>query len=257
MIPTKEILKMKAYHGDKKLKSLMVKEVKWHRDQDLIIQGTYGDSTKSGSKFCAVGCAIDSLNRKLGKNLPNQGHKHLEEELGIPEALTRLWDSLFEKLPKELAIDFPLEFIKAIPVGADLSLVAPKFIVFVLKDCLVNADDNGKKAINQTIGLWLKVIAGKDVKQAAWSAAESAAESAADSAADSAARSAAWSAAWSAARSAAWSAAGSAARSAADSAARSAAESAAWSATWSEARSAACGRYANKLIKLLKEAPVK
>ena len=213
MIPTPAILKMRAYHGDPKLKSLMVKEVKWHRDQDLIVQGTYGNSNEVGSKFCAVGCAIDSLNRKLGKNLPNQGHKYLEEELGIPEALTQLWDSIFEKLPEERALDFPLQFIKAIPVGADLSLVAPKFIVFVLEDCLVNADDDGKKAIQQTIGLWLKVIDNKKVTSADWSAAWSAAESAA--------------------------------------------ESAAWSATWSAAESAAYGRYANKLIKLLKEAPVK
>jgi hypothetical protein len=236
MIPNKEIKKLRAFKGDKKLKSLMVKEIKWHQDQDKIIQGTYGDSTNPNSKFCAVGCAIDSLNRKLNKNFATGNHVVLQDELGIPKTLAYLQDSIFERLPKEIALKFPLKFIKAIPVSADLSLVAPKFIVFVLEDCIKNADDNGKVIITKIIGMWGKVIDGKPPKQSAWSAAESAAWSVAESAAWFATRSAIWSA---------WSAA--------ESVAESAARSAAWSAAWS----AAYGRYANKLIKLLKEAPVK
>jgi hypothetical protein len=318
MIPTKETLKLKAFHGDKSLKSALVKEIKWHKAQDKIIQGTY----ETDGKYCAVGCSIHSLNVKKGTTFSPSDHTIYETQLGIPESLARLEDLIFEGLPKDKCADFPLKFIQAIPVGANLAMVAPKFIIFVLNDCLKNAEPDGVKAITTVIKLWSSVVAGKNPKQAAWSAAGSAArsaesaarsaesaagsaesaarsaesaagsaesaagsaawsaarsaawsaagsaESAAGSAAWSAARSAAWSAAWSAARSAAWSAesaagsaAWSAARSAAWSAAWSAARSAAWSAAWSAARSAAWsaarsaayGRYANHLIKLLKE----
>jgi hypothetical protein len=247
MIPTKETLKLKAFHGDKSLKSDLVKEIKWHKEQDKIIQGTY----ETNGKYCAVGCSIHSLNVKKGTSFNCHDHTIYETQLGIPESLARLEDIIFEGLTKEKCAEFPLKFIQAIPVGANLAMVAPKFIIFVLNDCLKNAEPDGVKAITTAIKLWSSVVAGKNPKPASWSAARSAAESAAWSAAESAARSAAWSAAESAARSAAESAARSAARSAG-----SAAGLAAWSAgsaAGSAARSAAYGRYANKLISLLKE----
>jgi len=209
MIPTKEIKKLRAFNGDKALKSMMVKEVKWH----IAFQN----------------------------------------ELGIPEALAKLQDSISERMPKERALKFPLKFMRAIPVGANLSLVAPKFIVFVLEDCIKNADDNGKVIITKIIGMWGKVIDGKPPKAASWLAASSAARLAS--------RSAGWLMAGSASRSASEAAAMSASESATMSAASSAAWSAGWSAVWSASDSAseaaAYGRYANKLIKLLKESSVK
>jgi hypothetical protein len=233
MIPTKETLKLKAFHGDKSLKSALIKELKWHKEQDKIIQGTY----ETDGKYCAVGCSIHSLNLKKGTTFITIDHSIYETQLGIPVALARLEDTIFEGLTKIKCAEFPLKFIQAIPVGANLAMVAPKFIIFVLEDCLKNAEPDGVKAITTVIKLWSSVVAGKNPKQAAWSAARSAARSAAESAA----------------RSAAWSAARSAAESAAESAARSAAWSAAWSAAGLAAWSAAYGRYANKLISLLKE----
>jgi hypothetical protein len=227
MIPTKETLKLKAFHGDKSLKSDLVKEIKWHKEQDKIIQGTY----ETNGKYCAVGCSIHSLNVKKGTSFNCHDHTIYETQLGIPESLARLEDIIFEGLTKEKCAEFPLKFIQAIPVGANLAMVAPKFIIFVLNDCLKNAEPDGVKAITTAIKLWSSVVAGKNPKPASWSAARSAAESAAWSAAESAARSAARSAG-SAAGLAAWSAG---------------------SAAGSAARSAAYGRYANKLISLLKE----
>lgn len=171
MIPTKEMKKMLAFHGDAKIKTMMIKELKWHQAQDAIVQGTYGQGEGNNFKGCAVACSINSLNRKLGKDYSTSDHKKYEVEIGIPETLAYLEDSIFEKLSVEKSKEFPLEFIKAIPVGSDLSLVAPKFIVFVLTDVLVNADEQGKKAIDTIIGLWSKVILGKKILPAAWSAA--------------------------------------------------------------------------------------
>ena len=130
-----------------------------------------------------MGCSIDSLNVKLGKSIDNRNHKAYETELGIPESLARLEDFLFEAMPQEEAMKWPAEFMKAIPVGADLSMVAPKFIAGILRDVVklkyVKDDKAVVKSVIGTAILWEQVIKGKKVKTAAWSAAWSAAESAA------------------------------------------------------------------------------
>jgi hypothetical protein len=280
---------MQAYLNDPKLKRDFVKEVKWHQDQDKIIKGTYQEGSNGDFKACAVGCSIHSLNRMKGKSYDTSKHKVYETELGIPEWLARLEDTIFEGLPDELAVKWPLRFAKAIPVGVNLEPVKWKISIFILSESIervlgLDISDDLKKQVVDAIrdvlvvheqaiktGVWAESAAGS-AWSAAWSAAESAAWSAESAArsAESAARSAARSArsaarsAGSAAESAAWSAAGSAesaARSAAWSvawSARSAAESArsarsaAWSAAWSAAESAAYTRYADKLIETLK-----
>ncbi len=243
MIPTAEIKKLRAFHKDSKLKKDMVAEVLNHQKLDKIVKGTYGTEYQNGDfRGCAVGCSIHSLKVKRGKNLNTSDHSVYPKELGIPESLARLEDYLFENMPDDKAMKWPAEFMKAIPVGADLSMVAPKFIIGTLKDVVklekVKGDKAVVKAVLDVAKLWEQVVNGRTPKASAWSAAWSAAESAARSA---------WSAAESAAKSAAESAARSAARSA-WSAARSAAESAAWSA----ARSAASYKMSRRLLKLLR-----
>jgi hypothetical protein len=231
MIPTKEMKKLRAFHGDPAIKDKYVARVRQHAAADAIVKGQYWENGKG----CAVGCTIEGSE-----------HARYETELGIPEAIARVEDYLFERMPNEDAKTFPLRLLESIPVGADLSLVPTNLIIFILDDLQnvkeVKEDAAVSKAISDTAGLWKKVAAGKKVEASAWSAAESAAESAA------------WSAARSAAESAAWSAARSAARSAAESAAESAARSAAESAAWSAARSAAAKRYGDALVRLCAEA---
>jgi hypothetical protein len=233
---------MEAYLGDKKLKTRFVGEVKKHREADQIIQGTYGQQNGKW-KGCAVACSLRSLDIIKGNELETEysDHERYESELGIPEWLARVEDTIFEGLPQEKALDWPLKFAKAIPVGANLEPVKWQFCAFILNENIervitLNIADDLKEqvvsAIRQVLSVHETAIkTGKWDESAAWSAAWSA-RSAAESA-----ESAAWSA-----RSAAWSA-----RSAAESAesARSAAES---------ARSAAYEKYADKLIKLLKAA---
>jgi hypothetical protein len=235
---------MQAYLNDPKLKSDFVKEVKWHQDQDKIIKGTYQQGSNGDFKACAVGCSIHSLNRMKGKSYDTSKHKVYETELGIPEWLARLEDTIFEGLPNELAMKWPLRFAKAIPVGVNLESVKWKFSVFILSENIERvltldiADDLKKQVVDSIRGvLSLHKTA---IKTGVWdveSAAESveSAESAAESAAEPAAESAAWSAAWSAAESA-----------------RSTAWSTAWSAIWSTVWFTAYERYADKLIEILK-----
>ena len=246
-----------AYHGREADKAEILATLARHRAADALVQG-YG-YWKDG-KGCAVGCTI-----KSGR------HIEYEERFGIPVALARLEDSIFEGLPVDLARQWPERFMSSIQPGADLSRVHWHLLHWMLTTKEVNPGiDNPlvRDAVRQCADLMADRAAGKRVAEsAARSAAESAAESAAWSAAwsaESAARSAAWSAAWSAesaARSAAWSAESAAwsAAESAESAARSAAwsaESAAWSAesaAWSAAWSATWVMISDRLIELISD----
>ena len=168
-----------SYKSDKKLKSMMVKEIELHQKQDALIQGTY--SNENGVfKGCAVGCGVRSLNLKLGKHISYNDHASYASELGIPEWLARLEDSIFEGLPKSDSKKFPLEFLEAIPVGVDLEPIRFHFQKFLLKE---NFDRVKKidlkpdlsiqvlKAIDQVMAVIDGAIKnGKIDESAAWSA---------------------------------------------------------------------------------------
>ena len=230
---------MKTFHNDIKIKEKYVKRLKEHSKADEIIQGTGWENGKG----CAVGCTLE-----------NYEHSQYPIELGIPEWLAYLEDSIFEGLENKEAVLFPVEFLEAIPVGVDendLYKLRCDLDYKRLKNLLDNLEEKDnewgvRSAIEECMRLNQEYLEPEDDKwSAAWSAARSAQSAArsAELAAELAAQSAAESATQSAARSAAWSAAWSAARSAA----RSAAESAAWSAVWS----AAYYEISKELIRLL------
>jgi hypothetical protein len=178
---------IKAFHGDPEIKAKYLARVRAHRAADELIHGTYWVDGKG----CAVGCTVHS-----------SSHVAYETELGIPIILARLEDGIFEGLPNEDSMMWPEAFLDAIPVGADLSMVWPKFALWLLGDpadgVVRFATDDTRPAIELVIGLyrdWVKsgvhpsVEACRAARSAAWSA-HAAAHAAAD-------------AAWSATRSAA------------------------------------------------------
>lgn len=115
---TKEA-KMRAYHGQNNVKEEFLDRVKAHRKADEIVQRSYWENGKG----CAVGCTIHG-----------NSHKAYEVELGIPEEIAYLEDALFEGMSITEAKKFPAKFLEAIPVGADLSNVVPKFLIWILTD---------------------------------------------------------------------------------------------------------------------------
>ena len=237
---------MRAFHGDPALKASVLRQLAHHRRLDQIVQGTYWN--ESEHKGCAVGCLTHAR---------DGDHSLFPELWGIPEDMAHLMDRIFEGLTVDEARAWPQKFIRAIPVGADLSLVTTRFRLWLLTDPKHGVRQYAgdpvwgvAAAIDQCAALLQARIDGREPTVRAWSAARSAASSAASSA---------WSAASSAwiATSSAWSAASSA-RSAASSA-----ESAAWSAASSaesaaesaesaaeSARSAACSTQATTLARL-------
>jgi hypothetical protein len=278
---------VRAYKADPAFREAFLTEMRWHRDQDKFMHDTYSEGSNGDFRGCSVGCSIHSLARLQGRKLDPSNHSILATELDIPVELFHLQDALFESLPSDRAATWPIEFSEAAACNADLSQVHIHFMYWILTDANDGVIRNAgkftevKTAIEGVAALLIKELAGIHNNEE-WSAAESATWSAAESAAESATWSAARSAAWSAARSAAWSAAESAAWSAAESAAwaarsaESAAESAAWaarSAAWSaaesaawaarsaesaawSARSAARVQQADKLLQLMRDAPM-
>jgi len=146
---------MKTFHNDQKIKDKYVKRLKAHYDADEIIKGAYWENGKG----CAVGCTLHS-----------DDHKAYETELGIPESLARLKDSIFEALPHQEAKQFPLDFLNAVNVGSDLSGVTDKFVHWLLVDPehgVIKFTKN-KKVVQDVADLYQRKINGETVERSEW-----------------------------------------------------------------------------------------
>ena len=109
---------MKAFHGDPAIKEKYLARLKAHHEADEIIQGTGWENGRG----CAVGCTLN-----------NYSHVAYEDELGLPEWLAYLEDRIFEGLPAVEAKQFAVDFLNAVPVGADVSEVRFKLAAQRLK----------------------------------------------------------------------------------------------------------------------------
>jgi hypothetical protein len=178
---------LRAFHGDASVQATYLGRVRAHAAADEIVQGQYWDRGKG----CAVGCTIHG-----------SSHAVYETELGIPRILARLEDRLFEAMAIADAKGWPERFLVAIPIGADLSLVWPRFAVWMLTDPAAGVIRFAKReqsiaAIREVAAMYERMIAGETVERSemiavserAW-AARSAADADAD--ADAAAAAAAY-----------------------------------------------------------------
>lgn len=156
--------KLLAFHNDPAVKAHYLARVTAHEEADEIIRGTYWERGKG----CAVGCTIHN---------PHGGHAAYETELGVPQVLARLEDRIFEGMQSGDSKTFPRRFLSAIPVGADLSLVWPRFAVWLLVDEKHGVARHTKKdgpqwvAIHRVASLYREVIKGREVKRAEWAEA--------------------------------------------------------------------------------------
>lgn len=110
---------LEAFHGDVKIKNKYVSRVRAHQKADEIVQGLYWEEGKG----CAVGCTIEGSD-----------HEKYETELGIPKEVAYLEDVIFEELTNGDAKEFPLQFLKAVKVGSDLSKVVPQIVIWQFED---------------------------------------------------------------------------------------------------------------------------
>jgi len=249
---------MKAFHNDSAIKEKYLKRVRDHQAADELIRGIGYEKQKDGVfRGCAVGCTLNGYS-----------HQDYETELGIPEWLARVEDTLFEGMNKKKSETWPERFLEAIPIGVDLDPIKPKFFIMLLEHTIGSMDriqydqerwPKVREAISRSRTAVTEMIRchreGLDLTAAADSAALSAASAysarsanSADSA-DSAAAAAL--SAYSAADSAWYSAHASSAS--ADSAAAAALSADSTASAHAAARSHAFDYYADQLLELLKQ----
>lgn len=168
-----------AWNNDAAEKRAHLKEMRAHKKADALVKGDYG-SMNGQFHGCAIGCGIYSLAKRRGLENVRYGDHALYAKLtGIPQGILHLEDYLFENLPTEESKEWPVRFLSAIPVGADLSGVLPQFCVLILSRARARIGE-GKEdwrvkcvaAVDTVIELHRK---GWHKNQSAvWSAAESA-----------------------------------------------------------------------------------
>jgi hypothetical protein len=188
-----------AYFGRSDLRDTAIAEMEEHKRLDQIVKGTYGDLPPTAKNF--RGCMIGCLGGK-------KRHEGCLDRFNFPIRLSNLFDAIFEGLPDPDHIAFTTDALSAINPGADLSMVAERWIHWLLTApemrLIELAEENGKKAIKQVAGLYARRIAADEPTMeewdaawaAAWDAAGAAAGDAAWAAAGDAAGAAAWDAAW-------------------------------------------------------------
>ena len=165
------------------VKADMLGQLQQHYEADEISQGHYW---KRG-KGCAVGCLTHD---------PMGGHGKFPELFGLPEQFARLIDAVFEGLPSDVAKEWPLRVIEAVPAGAVLDqtffhglAVARLHRVLSLQGSWIAADR--ELVVPAIEGVMLAVETGEgfeEAQSAAWSAADSAAQDTAWYAAESASK---------------------------------------------------------------------
>jgi hypothetical protein len=97
--------------------------------------------------------------------------------------LARLEDGIFERLPPAEARGWPLRFTRAIREGADLSLVWPRFAVFLLVDkeygVVQFVNEKNRLVVEAVAALYSRQIAGETVDREEFRQAADAAAAAA------------------------------------------------------------------------------
>lgn len=184
-----------SYHGDAAFKRRFVRLTDAHKRADRLQQGHYGMGAGKEWKGCAVACSLRSLDKIDGKPERNllDSHSDLSRRLGIPQTLAHLEDRIFEGLKTADAREWPSRFARAIPVGADLSGVWPRFALWLLTDSTHGVaqyarSDAARKVIGAVAALYAREIAGDEPGIEEWRTARA-------DAADTAAAAAAYAAA--------------------------------------------------------------
>lgn len=123
-----------SYYGDPDLKARLVANMREHREADRLMHGRYFSSTNDaygGLVFrgCAVGCTVAEFIAaergisllEVHADLSLNPHKEWARVTGLPLWLAYADDRLFESLPSEESMDWPVRLLEAVPVGVDLA----------------------------------------------------------------------------------------------------------------------------------------
>jgi hypothetical protein len=179
-----------AFTNTKQTKRQALATMRKHVKADQLVKGKYWEEGKG----CAVGCQYHNF--KANPDINSGWHELAETVHGIPRQLAYLEDRIFENLENGIAMAWPERFLSSIPTGADLSNVVPQLMLWILKDATHGVikfakREHTKKAIQDVIALYELKLAGKTLTEDQWRVASRAAYAAYADAADAAAAAAA------------------------------------------------------------------
>mgnify|MGYP007100081219 CR=1 FL=1 len=117
---------MKAFHNDVEVQNKYLTRIRNHAKADEFVKGQYWRNGKG----CAVGCTVHSSH-----------HAAYETELGIPEWVARLEDRIFEGLPNSRAKLWPVEFLEAVHLGANLDSIKIPMLIFICEAAREKTDN--------------------------------------------------------------------------------------------------------------------
>jgi len=127
---------MLAYHNDPTVKAKYEVRFAAHRAADDVIQGI---GFKNG-RGCFIGCTLDAYE-----------HRRFPVELGWPEWLAHLADTIFEGLPASEAPQFGTDLLAAVPIGADLERAKHPFLLGLLDRRLAALPDDDKTQVRAAV----------------------------------------------------------------------------------------------------------
>ncbi len=114
---TRNLTGLRAFHGDAARQRKIIDRVRLHQEHDEILQGAAGHDGKG----CTVWCALDKYDHGL-----------LAREMQIPCSLVYANENVFEGSAVAFANKWPLRFVSAPKLGADLSLVPHQLYVWLM-----------------------------------------------------------------------------------------------------------------------------
>ena len=116
--PTSNLTGLRAFHGDRARQKKLIGRVRLHQEQDEIAQRMTGPK-----KGCTIWCSLDKYDCGL-----------LADEMQIPMTLVYANENVFEGSTLAYAKKWPLRFVSAPKLGADLSLVPHRLCVWLMSD---------------------------------------------------------------------------------------------------------------------------
>lgn len=150
---------MKAFYSDPARKEECLKRLRDYHAQGRLIQGEYEEGNEESSfRGCFIGCLGHPW--KMG-----DAHRNTETRYGIPHTLNFLLDGLFEGLLDGEAQTFALSAIEAMPVGANLIQIVPRFFAWLLSDpaqgvLRLCSTPESKSAVMDVVALLERYISG-------------------------------------------------------------------------------------------------
>lgn len=141
-----------------------------HREADNYVQGTFDTGDGKG---CSVGCMMQPFR---DPDDPDESwHRTEERAWNVPRIIARLQDRIFEGLPLAESRAWTERYIAAVPVGADLGLVAARFMHWLMTDpegVRRHAREDGHQAIERVAALYERLIGGDTVTDKEWEEAD-------------------------------------------------------------------------------------